>query len=290
MFTCSTAEGPVAPAQLGPARTTPRTRVNCKSCGQLRPVAPKKARPCRRSAGGGADPEGGLNHEGDHPLGRKNRIPIHPLRKTHPRNTLLPAIYPRLPQVPVLHRGPDACQTSRPRVGACPGFSSGYIGIPAPVRTKYASTHEHPTRPSQTCARLHPKPRLKRSNAGTCAFLHPRPQRPLTCSTASKIRRRGLYPLAPKAPGATGSLPASAACPSPPELQEVAPQTRSQGPHAALPLEVAPNCTPSIRTQIYRPLRGFLAQRASPGSLLSTVLPCYFLAQRAPAGGPSVNS
>ena len=53
----------------------PETRVINKSCAVLRL---KSAAP--------ADTEGGLNHERDDPLGRKIRIPIHPLRRAHPRN------------------------------------------------------------------------------------------------------------------------------------------------------------------------------------------------------------
>ena len=69
-----------------------------------------------------AAPEGGLNHERHHPLGRKKRIPIHPLRKAHPRNTLLRewSLSRCLPRVPAARRGTSgaflAPKTRKPTV------------------------------------------------------------------------------------------------------------------------------------------------------------------------------
>ena len=94
-----------------PALTTPRTRVNCKSCAVWRLKVPPQAAP-----------EGGLNHERHHPLGRKKRIPIHPLRKAHPRNTLLRewSLSRCLPKVPAARRGTSgaflAPKTRKPTV------------------------------------------------------------------------------------------------------------------------------------------------------------------------------
>ncbi len=48
-----------------PALTTPKRGVINKSCAVW-----------RLKSGAPADPEGGLNHERDHPRGRKNRIPL----------------------------------------------------------------------------------------------------------------------------------------------------------------------------------------------------------------------
>ncbi len=67
-----------------------------------------------------------------------------------------------------------ACRRSRFYIGVPmpakgPGRASGPVPASrrrtsgSPLRSaQNASTHELPTRPSQTCARLHPKPRLKR--------------------------------------------------------------------------------------------------------------------------------
>ncbi len=79
--------------------------------------------------------------------------------------------------------------TREPRkLVAMPAVRTG----PSPARSaQNASSHEHPTRPSETCARLQPKPSFKRPDAGTCAFLHPRSERPLTSSTAQPSRQKG---------------------------------------------------------------------------------------------------
>ncbi len=92
-------------------------------------------------------------------------------------------------------------------------------------------------------------------------------------SIVSILNLQKLRPVAPSCtknpipgphapPGATGSLPASAKCPSPLELQEVAPQTLIPGPRVARSNEVAANCTPA---------------EALPAPLLSTLHSQLFL-------------
>ncbi len=181
----------VAPAQANPS-SRPR---NAGHQQKLRPMAPKKAHPRRRSAGGGADPEGGLNHERDAQLGRKMRIPIRPLRKAHPRNTLLPATCPRLPQVPVLHRGPEAHRECLPKVPVCPDAcprsrcTSAFQSLPRPrvgeLRDRrpgmYRSMQPRPCCTRKKLQPVAPETSISRPESGpiarSCAFVHPTPPR-----------------------------------------------------------------------------------------------------------------